>query len=374
MITNTRILRQFSTLLPYLNSILDCNPKDVLFFDIETMGLSPKTSRVFLIGLISFQPDTEEWQLIQFLSEHNCDEDEQELLKAFSAFIESKPQLIHFNGNSFDIPYLISRYEKHQLLNPFSYKNSLDLYRELLHMPAFFKQMPNHTQKSFEELTFYPRKDLLSGKEMIKFYQSYIELPSAEKEELLLRHNYDDLMGMLSIFPLLYLKQLPKEQWELTKVEELEKQEADQSVTKEVLFTLTLPIPVPARLSASFSFGYITVSKYTAKVKLPLYEGTLKFYYPDYKNYYYLPLEDEAVHKSIAIYTDAQHRQKATASTCYKKYSGTFIYAPNTCPLPLLKEDLRAKERYTFWPFQSSSPSMQKCYIQEILKTAITLS
>ena len=157
-------------------------------------------------------------------------------------------------------------------------------------MPAFFRQMPNHTQKSFEELTCYPRKDLLSGKEMIKFYQSYIKLPSAEKEELLLQHNYDDLAGMLSIFPLLYIKQLPKGQWELIKAEELKKQEADQSVTKELLFTLTLPIPVPARLSASFSFGYITVSEYTLKVKLPLYEGTLKFYYPDYKNYYYLPL------------------------------------------------------------------------------------
>lgn len=374
MITNVRILHHFSTLLPYTNSVLNHTPKDLLFFDIETTGLSPKTSRVFLIGLISFQPNTEEWQLIQFLAERNCDEEEQELLKAFSAFAESKTQLIHFNGNSFDIPYLVSRYERHRLSNPLSCKSSLDLYREFLRMPAFFRQMPNHTQKSFEELTCYPRKDLLSGKEMIKFYQSYIKLPSAEKEELLLQHNYDDLAGMLSIFPLLYIKQLPKGQWELIKAEELKKQEADQSVTKELLFTLTLPIPVPARLSASFSFGYITVSEYTLKVKLPLYEGTLKFYYPDYKNYYYLPLEDEAVHKSVAVYTDTQHRQKATAATCYKKYSGTFIYAPDTCPLPLLKEDLRAKECYTFWPFQNSSLSMQKCYIQEILKTAITSS
>ena len=79
------------------------------------------------IWLISFQPNTEEWQLIQFLAEHNCDEEEQELLKAFSAFAESKAQLIHFNGNSFDIPYLVSRYEKHRLSNPLSCKNSLDL-------------------------------------------------------------------------------------------------------------------------------------------------------------------------------------------------------------------------------------------------------
>lgn len=372
MITNVRILRQFSTVLPVTFSILNCDPKDVLFFDIETTGLSPKTSRVFLIGLISFQPAIKEWQLIQFLLEHNCEEEESQLLKTFSAFVENKSQLIHFNGNSFDIPYLISRYEKHQLSNPFSKKDSLDLYREFLRMPAFFKQMPNHTQKSFEELTGYPRKDLLSGKEMIKIYHNYVQTPSKETEELLLQHNYDDLVGMLSILSLFNLKQLPKGQWELTEVEELKKQEVNQSITKELLFTLKLPVPIPVQLSAAFSFGYITASKCVVKIKLPLYEGTLKFYYPDYKNYYYLPLEDEAVHKSVAIYIDTQHRQKATAANCYKKYHGIFVYAPSSCSLPLLKEDLHTKECYTFWPFQNSSLSIQKYYIQEILKTAIT--
>ena len=374
MITNMQILSQFSTDLPTTCSLLNYDPEDVLFFDIETTGLSPKTSRVFLIGLISFQPSTKKWQLIQFLMEHNCEEEEKELLESFSVFVKSRTKLIHFNGNSFDIPYLVSRFEKHQLFNPFPDKNSLDLYRELLRMPAFFRQMPNHTQKAYEELTLYPRKDLLSGKEMIKFYQNYEKTSAKENEKLLLQHNYDDLMGMLSIFPLLNLKQLSKGQWEISDTEELEKQEADRSITKELLFTLKLPFPIPAQLSAAFHFGYITVSQHIAKLKLPLYEGTLKFYYPDYKNYYYLPVEDEAVHKSVAIYIDTQHRQKANASTCYKKYTGTFVYAPGTCPLPLLKTELHAKETYTFWPLQSSSLSMQKCYIQEILKTAITLS
>lgn len=374
MITNVRILRQFTTDLLSTFSILNYDPKEALFFDIETTGLSPKTSRVFLIGLIFFQPDTEEWHLIQLFLENNCDKDEKELLETFSTFLGKRTQLIHFNGNSFDIPYLISRFEKYQLNNPFSDKSSFDLYRELLHMPAFFQQMPNHTQKAFENLICYPRKDLLSGKEMIKFYHKYIEIPSKEKEELLLQHNYDDLVGMLSIFTLFNLKQLPKGQWEITDIEELERQCFQQSTTKELLFTLKLPISIPTQLSVAFTFGYITVVKHVVKIKIPLHEGTLKFYYPDYKNYYYLPLEDEAIHKSVAIYIDTQHRQKATATTCYKKYSGIFVYAPNTCHLPLLKEDLRSKETYTFWPFQNSSPSIQKSYIQEILKTAITLS
>ena len=157
MITNVRILRQFSTVLPVTFSILNCDPKDVLFFDIETTGLSPKTSRVFLIGLISFQPDIKEWQLIQFLLEHNCEEEESQLLKTFSAFVENKSQLIHFNGNSFDIPYLISRYEKHQLSNPFSKKDSLDLYREFAYA-CFFQANAQSYPKIFRGIDWLSQK------------------------------------------------------------------------------------------------------------------------------------------------------------------------------------------------------------------------
>lgn len=374
MITNIQIIYQFSPDLLSTFHILNFNPEEILFFDIETTGLNSKTSQVFLIGLVFFQADIKKWKLLQFLMEKNCEEEEKKVLKSFSSFIKNKLQIIHFNGNSFDIPYLISRFQKYQLDNPFSNKVSIDLYRKFLRIPAFFKQMPNHTQKAFEDLTNYPRKDLLSGKEMIKLYHAYIKMPSKEKKELLLQHNYDDLMGMLSIFPILNLEQLSNGAWKIKNIEELKKQELDQSMTKELLFTLSMPVPVPIQLSAAYSFGYMTVDKHTVKLKLPLYEGTLKFYYPDYKNYYYLPLEDEAMHKSIAIYTDTKHRQKATASTCYKKYNGLFIYAPSTSSFPLFKEDLHAKKTYTFWPFQNSSLSTQEHYIQEILKTAITLS
>ncbi len=374
MITNVRILSQFTTDLTDTFSILNCNPKDALFFDIETTGLNPKTNRIFLIGLVFFEPNTKKWQLTQLFSEKSCDKEERELLETFSTFLENKICLIHFNGNSFDIPYLISRFEKYQLPHVFSSKNSLDLYREFLKIPAFFRQMPNHKQKAFEDFICYPRKDLLSGKEMINIYHEYLKTSSKEKEKILLQHNYDDLVGMLSIFSLLTLKQLLKGQWEIANIEELQKQNFHQHNIKEILFTLKLSVPVPAQFSIDFSFGYMTVVKNLAKIKIPLYEGTLKFYYSDYKNYYYLPLEDEAIHKSVAIYTDTQHRQKATASTCYKKYTGFFIYVPHASSLPLLKEDLSSKEAYTFWPFQNSSQLIQQEYIKEILKTAITLS
>ncbi len=68
----------------------------------------------------------------------------------------------------------------------------------------------------------------------------------------------------------------------------------------KLLFSLSLETPVPVTLSASAGFCYITVTENKTKIKMPLYEGTLLYFYPDYKNYYYLPFEDEAIHKSLS--------------------------------------------------------------------------
>ena len=42
-----------------------------------------------------------------------------------------------------------------------------------------------------------------------------------------------------------------------------------------------------------------------------------RLYYLDYKNYYYLPNEDMAVHKSVAVSVDRTHREKAAPENCY---------------------------------------------------------
>ena len=61
------------------------------------------------------------------------------------------------------------------------------------------------------------------------------------------------------------------------------------------------------------------------KLVIPVYTGILKFFYDNYKDYYYLPEEDTAIHKSVASFVDSSHRKKATAKTCYTKRSGTFL-------------------------------------------------
>lgn len=372
MITNIRFFRRL--LSDFTNGFfpLDSHPSDLLFFDIETTGLSPKTSRVFLIGLIQTADSEDSLEEIQLLSDSGNDEEELSLIKTFSEYIRYKKYLIHFNGTSFDVPYLIKRCEALGLENPFLNIIQIDLYRELLRMPAFFRQMENHRQKSFEKLIDYPRKDCLSGKEMIKNYQIYEKSKNSDILNLLFLHNDNDLDGMLALLSLGRLHHLLQDEYDILPVEEISERNIDGILERKLLFTLLLRQPIPAQLSLKASFCYITVLNRTVKIKMPLYEGTLKYFYKDYKNYYYLPYEDEAIHKSIAVYLDSSHREKAKACNCYKKISGSFLSAPGHPKLPLLRTDFTDKEQYVLWPFDSQSPEALRSFLHEILKTAVT--
>lgn len=375
MITNKKFLCSLSTELNFEFFSENFSFLDLLFFDIETTGLSPKTSHVYLIGLIQYNPDASCFEMTQYLAESEEPSEEIKVLESFCRVALTKNCLVHFNGSSFDLPFLKHRCKALHLTESLSQLPSLDLYRELLSMPAFFRQMPDHKQKSFELLIGYPREDQLSGKEMITAFQEYAKTKDSSTLNLLFLHNEDDLKGMLALTSLGSLKQLLNGSCQITDVQELQEPnlDLDGAMETKLLFSLSLETPVPVTLSANAEFCYITVTENKAKIKMPLYEGTLLYFYPDYKNYYYLPFEDEAIHKSIAAYLEPSHRQKATATTCYKKISGKFLYAPGAPDLPLLKENYRSREHYVSWPFPEPQDESLKTYLHEVLKTAVTI-
>lgn len=375
MITNKKFLCSLSTELNFEFFSENFSFLDLLFFDIETTGLSPKTSHVYLIGLIQYNPDASCFEMTQYLAESEEPSEEIQVLESFCRVALTKNCLVHFNGSSFDLPFLKHRCKALHLTESLSQLPSLDLYRELLSMPAFFRQMPDHKQKSFELLIGYPREDRLSGKEMITAFQEYAKTKDSSTLNLLFLHNEDDLKGMLALTSLGSLKQLLNGSCQITDVQELQEPnlDLDGAMETKLLFSLSLETPVPVTLSANAEFCYITVTENKAKIKMPLYEGTLLYFYPDYKNYYYLPFEDEAIHKSIAAYLEPSHRQKATATTCYKKISGKFLYAPGAPDLPLLKENYRSREHYVSWPFPEPQDESLKTYLHEVLKTAVTI-
>ena len=96
-----------------------------MFFDIETTGFSGEYSTLYLIGCTYYREGG--WRLIQWFADTlNAEE---ELLHAFFKFMEPFRFLIHFNGDGFDIPYLLKRCKAYDLEYDFQEIESIDIYR-----------------------------------------------------------------------------------------------------------------------------------------------------------------------------------------------------------------------------------------------------
>ena len=75
-------------------------------FDIETTGLDPKTSKIFLIGM------KDNRGFIKLLSAQNEDEERQMIIDFFKTIDELKPSLVGgYNSAFFDFPFILKRAE-----------------------------------------------------------------------------------------------------------------------------------------------------------------------------------------------------------------------------------------------------------------------
>ena len=98
--------------------------EELLFFDIETTGFSGAHSNLYLIGCTYYRDGG--WHLIQWFAD--TADSEEALLHAFFGFLEAFKIVIHFNGDTFDIPYLLKRCAHYHLPYSFSSVASVDGY------------------------------------------------------------------------------------------------------------------------------------------------------------------------------------------------------------------------------------------------------
>ena len=97
---------------------------EFIFFDTETSGLSGGTGTfAFLIGAGRFEEDC--FHLIQYFLRDPIEEAAQ--LHALSEFVGSKQGIVTFNGKTFDVPLLNSRYTINSDLSPFKTLAHIDL-------------------------------------------------------------------------------------------------------------------------------------------------------------------------------------------------------------------------------------------------------
>ncbi len=152
----------------------------------------------------------------------------------------------------------------------------------------------------------------------------------------------------------------------------------DGSMQKELVVTLRLAAPAAEHVFLHKDSFFLTANRGqdAAKLHVLIYSGELKYFYENYKDYYYLPMEDVAMHKSVAAYVDKQHRKQATATTAYLRRTGTFLPQPAELYKPAFKKEYWGKVSYFELPkrFCDSHEEMDAyiCYILKYLGISIT--
>lgn len=306
--------------------------KDALFFDIETTGLFWKNSHLYLIGVVYFEDG--QWILQQWFLDRPTEE--VLLLQEFSAICKDKRRIIHYNGNGFDIPYLQHKYNFYQIDNPMKDLESLDLYRTAKPFQKLFG-LTSVKQKDVERFLNIRRNDTYSGGELIQVYSDYLETQDENLLSALMLHNLEDVQGLIDLLPILGYDRMRKGSFTISNAD-------FTGYTLSMQLLLKQPVPKPVHLSCPYY--ELHLAEENGKLQIYGRGGTMKHFFPDYKDYYYLPLEDQAIHKSVGAYVDSAHREKARASNCYQKSQGTFLPQLKERFKPEFYEEYKSKPAY----------------------------
>ncbi|MGN0437952.1 MAG: ribonuclease H-like domain-containing protein [Lachnospiraceae bacterium] len=354
-----------------------CPLNQLLFFDIETTGFIAKNTTLYLIGALYYTE--KEVHVIQWFNEDG--KSEKELILGFMEFTSSFTHLIHFNGTGFDIPYL--KQKSQQLAISYSLENSLtqiDIYKKIKPLKKII-QTDNLKQVTIEQYLGIQRKDTYTGGELIPIYQRFIATNDSEYEKLLLLHNHDDLLGMPKLSRILnycsffqnpdindFTMEVPPLTDDASVIQYQEQNNNKQHL--QIYFDIADNQTLDKRIIYQSNDIYLNIQDTRGYLSIPVLFDVLLHFFEDYKNYYYLPQEDMAIHKSVATYVDKSNRIKATKNNCYIKKQDFFIpcYQNISCWNLFSKNPNDKIQFTTINCFLSADKSLQKEYIKHVIQ------
>lgn len=323
---------------------------NALYLDIETTGLSPANSHVTVIGTAFL--DGNNAVLRQFVCEKPTDE--RKILQEFSAYLKGFSCVIHFNGNTFDIPYLKKKYSFYRLDDPFTDIGFYDLYQTGKRIAPLLG-MASMKQKAFEDAFCFNRTDRLCGSECVSAYRQYLLTGEETYLEKILLHNKEDVFGMLHIEKhlegFLCLMRGDFEIVDVYREDDASNDESDNCPALFISFALPVSFPQPFFFSSvaestkdtlasdqgALPFE-ISVHEDRGIFRLPGRFRKLKYFFENYSDYYFLPHEGRAIHKSVGRFVEPAYREKATKNTAYEPVAAVFYPQPAPVISPDCKE------------------------------------
>ena len=174
--------------------------EEAVFLDIETTGLSPMRSFIYLIGLVFIDLKKVTMHITQLIAEDR--DEEEEILKLMKERLKGYKTVVTYNGNSFDLPFIAKRSERYGI-EPID-MDSFDMYEKLrLHKDTL--KLDGLKQKNIEKKLGITREDRYNGGECISFYKDYVKNKNQESFDRFVLHNYDDLLYMPATMSILDL-------------------------------------------------------------------------------------------------------------------------------------------------------------------------
>ncbi len=169
----------------------DLDPRKILYLDTETTGLGGSGTVAFLVGM-GFLTDTG-FEVHQFLMRDYPEEPF--LLRHVAAGLGKFDVLCTFNGTTFDVPLLESRF----LMNRMD-RSCLEMpHLDLLHMcrRLWKLRLGRCNLGRLEEVILgKPRVDDLPGSEVPQRYFTYLKTKQMDLLQDILRHNAQDIASL----------------------------------------------------------------------------------------------------------------------------------------------------------------------------------
>ena len=309
------------------------DPGKAVFFDIETTGLSPYGSALYLIGAAFLRGGV--WHLHQWFSVSLSDEIP--VLTAFSEFLSGFETVVLYNGDTFDIPYLKALYAQYHLPSPFERLRSIDLLKSARRVRPLVNP-ESLRQKDIERALGIFREDRYSGAELIGVYRNWQECPDDRLLHALLLHNEEDVKGMLPILSILSYDEILCGNVKPVSLENAPFKE--NYIRLEAVYPFRFPLirsmEGETGLRAAFQDDRVTLL-------VPVRHAVLRRYLPNPKQYYYLPAEDMVVPKEMGSGVDPKNRIQARKETCYVRCEDDFVKAFPSLAQPAFRKDLSEK-------------------------------
>lgn len=187
------------------DELLNVSPKELLFFDTETTGISGGTGTIpFMLGFGFF----EEKNFLVKIFVLNDPSKEDEFLNEVDSFLNKKKfsGTVTYNGKSFDFPLMETRYILYRKRFPLLTKPHIDF---LFPARMIWKNTYETRKLGYlgDCLLGISRDEDIDGSQIPMLYFSYLRSQSFSLIEKVIRHNALDIVG-LSALLLLGIKYL----------------------------------------------------------------------------------------------------------------------------------------------------------------------